>query len=219
MNDKVKVNILALRIIPNADESLRKAYGLADHERSIGLITTDSDDPSYVAIDYATKMAQVRVVYANSMFGGAKQIASPLTGEFIGVIAAPSPSDVKSGLAAMTDYLDDKCSFIKTRANKEIVYFAHCISRSGSYLSKETGVPRGEALAYLIASPLEALTGIDEAMKAADVRMVKHFLPPTNTNFSGCILAGKEDACRAACEAFSRTVEQIAAYPKENIWE
>ena len=96
-----------------------------------------------------------------------------------------------------------------------IVYFAHTVSRTGTYLSKTSGVREGEALAYLIAPPLEAVVGLDEAMKAADVELVALFEPPSETNFGGGLLTGTQSACKAACEAFAEAVKAVAARPRE----
>ena len=68
-----------------------------------------------------------------------------------------------------------------------MVYFAHCISRTGSYLSGLAGVPEGTAMAYLIAPPLEAAVGLDAALKAADVELKVFYGPPTATNFAATV--------------------------------
>ena len=93
------------------------------------------------------------------------------------------------------------------------MYYAHCISRTGSYLSEGAGIQEGEAIAYLIAPPLEAMYGIDAAMKAADVAMCVLYAPPSETNFGGALLTGSQSACKAACEAFATAVEFVADNP------
>ena len=84
-----------------------------------------------------------------------------------------------------------------------------------SYLSQTAGVREGEALAYLIAPPLESTVGLDEAMKAADVELVAFFEPPSETNFGGGLLTGTQSACNAACEAFADAVIAVAGNPRE----
>ena len=66
-------------------------------------------------------------------------------------------------------------------------------------------------MAYLIATPLEAIYGIDAALKAAEVEMKTFYGPPTETNFGGGLLTGTQSACRAACEAFQRAVCEVAS--------
>ena len=67
----VKANVLSTRLIPNVDHSLAQALHLKSSIKSLGLITADSDDVTYVALDEATKTADVEVVYGKSMYAGA----------------------------------------------------------------------------------------------------------------------------------------------------
>ena len=57
---------LAVRLIPQVDRNFAEQLKLRDDQRSIGLLSVDNDDATYVAIDEATKMANVEVVYARS---------------------------------------------------------------------------------------------------------------------------------------------------------
>ena len=68
--EPIPPTILAMRRIPNADPALLAAYG-ADPTRHVvlGLITCDQDDALYVALDHATKFADVEVVFAKSLAG------------------------------------------------------------------------------------------------------------------------------------------------------
>ena len=109
--------------------------------------------------------------------------------------------------------IGSRAFFRSACADDSIVYYAQCISRSGSYLSRQAGVAEGDALAYLIAPPLEALYGLDAALKAAQVRIAMFCGPPTETNFGGGLLTGSRSACEAACEAFARAVKEVAAAP------
>lgn len=212
-NDKMITKVLSVQMIPNADPMLRKALELLPEERSLGLITTDCDDVSYAALDEATKKAMVRVAYAKSMYAGSGNASTQLAGEFIGILAGPDPAEVKSGLEACISYIENDAAFISANDDDSIVYFAHCISRTGSYLSEQAGVREGTAMAYLIAPPLEAMMGIDAALKAAQVELNVFYGPPTETNFAGGLLTGDQAACKAACEAFAETVNAVAANP------
>ena len=103
--------------------------------------------------------------------------------------------------------------FVSANEDDTIVYYAQCISRTGSYLSEGAGINEGEALAYLIAPPLEAVYGVDAALKAADVTMCVLYAPPSETNFGGALLTGTQSACKSACEAFASAVEFVADNP------
>ncbi len=207
------VQVLAVQMIANAPESLCKALGLRGKRRTLGIISTDCDDATYVALDEATKSANVDVIYARSLYAGAKNASTKLAGEVIGVIAGQTPSEVQSGLQRAVDVLET-IGFRTANDDGDIVYFAHCIASVGTYLSNVAKVQSGEAIAYLIAPPVEAIVGLDAAMKASDVRMTAFFAPPSETNFAGGILTGTQSACKAACEAFAAAVESVASAPR-----
>ncbi|MDR1629064.1 MAG: ethanolamine utilization microcompartment protein EutL [Oscillospiraceae bacterium] len=212
-NDPIQTKVLSVQIIPNADNALLMALGAGEDERSLGIITTDSDDVSYAALDEATKKAAVRVLYARSMYAGAGNASTRLAGEFIGILAAADPAEVRSGLDAAVTYIHEDAHFVSANADNSVVYFAHCISRTGRYLSEQAGVPEGTAMAYLIAPPQEAVCGLDAALKSAEVEMNVFYGPPSETNFAGGLLTGDQAACRAACEAFAEAVCKVARKP------
>ncbi|MBU5361324.1 ethanolamine utilization microcompartment protein EutL [Enterococcus raffinosus] len=214
-NDRLGANVLSVKMIANADEDLAKQFDLPKGMKSLGIITSDCDDVTYVALDEATKAAEVEVVYAKSMYGGAGNASTRLAGEVIGILAGPSPAEVSSGLAIAIQVIENEASFISANDDDSIPYFAHVISRSGRFLSKEANVTEGEAIAYLIAPPLEAMLGLDAALKAADVKMGVFYGPPSETNFGGALLSGTQSACKAACNAFAQTVQNVAADPKD----
>lgn len=212
-NDPIKPSILAVKLIPNVDEKMAEEFKLPHGYKSIGIVTADCDDVTYTALDYATKMSEVTVVYAKSFYGGAANANTKLAGEVIGIIAGPTPAEVRSGLNAIIDFVENEASFISANEDDSIAYYAHCVSRTGSYLSKTAGIKEGEALAYLIAPPLEAMYALDAALKAADVTLAAFFGPPSETNFGGGLLTGSQSACKAACDAFADAVKFVAQNP------
>ena len=155
----------------------------------------------------------MHVAYARSMYAGASNASTRLAGEFLGILSGPDPEAVRSGLEAAVGYIERDAHFYTACADGSVVYFAHCISRTGAYLSAQAGVPAGSAMAYLIAPPLEATVGLDAALKAADVALRVYYGPPTETNFAGGLLTGEQAACRAACEAFADAVCGVAETP------
>ena len=209
------VNILTLRLIPNLSPGLAKALGVDERYRAIGLISTDSDDMTYIAMDEATKVANVEVAYARSLYAGAANASTALAGEVIGILAGPTPAEVASGLRGAESFLRSGFGFRAANEDESVVYLAHCVSRTGAYLAGMAKVPVGQALAYLVAPPVEAIAGLDAALKASDVELTEFFAPPTETNFAGGLLTGTQSACQAACDAFAQTVTAVAASPIE----
>ncbi|MDW5473923.1 ethanolamine utilization microcompartment protein EutL [Limosilactobacillus reuteri] len=212
-NDKIQSNVLSTRLIPNVDNELAKSLDLSPEVKSLGLITADCDDVTYVALDEATKAADVEVVYGKSMYAGADNANTKLAGEVIGILGGPNPAEVKSGLNRCVQVIENEAHFVSANDDNSIVYFAHTVSRTGSYLSKIAGCREGNAIAYLIAPPLESIYAMDAALKAADVQMGTLYGPPSETNFGGGLLIGSQSACNAACDAFATAVKQIAETP------
>lgn len=211
--DPLKATLLSVKIIPNVNPDMAASLELSPEQRSIGLVTADSDDVTYTALDEATKKADVVVVYAKSFYAGAANANTKLAGEILGIIAGPNPAEVRSGLNAIADFIENEAWFVSANEDDTIPYYAHCISRTGSYLSKVAGVPEGDALAYLIAPPLEAMYALDAALKAADVKLAAFYGPPSETNFGGGLLTGSQSACKAACDAFAQAVVFVAENP------
>ncbi|MGC4377571.1 ethanolamine utilization microcompartment protein EutL [Fictibacillus sp. Mic-4] len=211
--EPIKAEILAVRIIPNIDEGLYKQFQLKPNQRSLGMLTTTIDDVGYTALDEATKQSEVEVVYAKSFYAGASHSSGPLSGEFIGIIAGPSPDEVISGIEAAQTVIEHDAYFESLNEEGTHALYAHVVPRTGSYLSKIANIPIGDPLAYLIAPPLEAMYGLDAALKAADVTMQTFFGPPSETNFGGALLTGSQSACKAAADAFRDSIIEIARKP------
>jgi len=85
--DPIIAKPLAVRIIPNVSSELSRVLGLRSDQRSLGLLTSDNDDATYVSIDEATKMANVEVVYAHSFYAGARHSSGLLSGAIIAILA------------------------------------------------------------------------------------------------------------------------------------
>lgn len=201
----IPVKVLALRYLNNVSPALASELGAP----SLGLLTTDCDDATYIALDAATKAADVRVSYGRSFYAGAANASTPNAGEVIGVLAGPTPGAVRSGMEAALGMLE-RVGFEEVGG---VPYLAHTVASVGSFLAQEAGVNLGSAVAYLIAPPLEAMYAMDAALKAADVKLCKLYAPPSETNFGGGLLSGTQSACAAACAAFAAAVAEVAAQP------
>jgi ethanolamine utilization protein EutL len=211
--DPIYATPLAVRLIPNVDPDLCATLKLRPEQKSLGLITADNDDATYVSIDEATKMADVEVIYAHSFYAGAKHSSGKLSGEIIAMLAGPNPAEVRAGLNAALGYLKTEAIWYSANEDDSIAFFPHLISRTGSYLSKVCNIPLGDPIAYLIAPPLEGMVALDAALKAAAVRIVNFTAPPSETNYMGVMLTGDQPACRAATIAFRECVLEVAQSP------
>ena len=205
----IPVKILSVQYLAGADEGFCKALGAPAGYRSLGLITTDCDDATYIALDEATKAADVQVCYGRSFYAGAANAYTPNAGEVIGILSGKTPAAVRSGMEAAVAALE-RTGFEETNG---VPYLAHTVSSCGSFLAGEAGVSEGSSIAYLIAPPLESMYAMDGALKAADVKLCKLYTPPSETNFGGGLLTGTRSACAAACAAFAAAVAQVAEKP------
>ena len=204
---------LAVQLISQVDRGLAEQLKLTPEQRSIGLLSVDNDDATYVAVDEATKMADVEVVYARSFYAGAKHTSGKLSGEIMAIIAGPNPAEVRAGLNAALEYIKTKAIWYSANEDDSIAFFPHVISRTGTYLSKVCSIPTGSPIAYLVAPPNEGLVALDAALKAASVSIVALTMPPSETNYMGVMLTGDQPACKAAAVAFQNKVLEVASNP------
>ena len=205
----IPVKVLAVRYLASASRGLCQALGAPEGYPCLAMLTTDSDDATYIALDEATKAADVKVCYSRSFYAGAANASTPNAGEVIGILAGTTPGIVRSGMEAALGALQ-RIGFEEVNG---VPYLAYTVSRTGSFLAKEAGVTEGAAIAYLIAPPLESMYGMDAALKASDVKLCKLYAPPSETNFGGGLLTGTQAACQAACDAFAAAVQEVANHP------
>jgi ethanolamine utilization protein EutL len=202
-----------VQLIPQVDRNFAEQLKLTPEQRSIGLLSVDNDDATYTAIDEATKMADVEVVYARSFYAGAKHTSGLLSGEIMAILAGPNPAEVRAGLNAAVDYIKTKAIWYSANEDASVAFFPHLISRTGTYLSKVCNLPVGSPIAYLVAPPNEGLVALDAALKAADVTIATLTMPPSETNYMGVMLTGDQPACKAAVLAFQNKVLEVTSNP------
>jgi len=216
--EKIYATPLSVQLIPRVERQFAMQLNLRPDQLSIGLITADNDDATYVSIDHATKMAEVEVVYARSFYAGAKHSSGLLSGEIMAILAGPSPDEVSAGLDAAVIYMKNEAVWYSANDEGSVAFFPHLISQSGSYLSQANHLPLGSPLAYLVAPPMEGLVALDAALKAAQVSIASLTMPPSETNFMGAVLTGDQPACKAAAAAFQQAVLDVVAHPLRYAW-
>ena len=207
--------LLSCRQIDQVDAQLAAALGL-DPKRhaTAGLVTCDQDDSMYVALDHATKFANVDVLFAQSFYAGSRHASGPYSGEILGIIAGADPDEIAEGLYALREQLKRvRFETFEGPPDSHPAFLAHVISETGRYLSPQAGIAAGAPMAYLIAPPLEAVVAVDAALKAAPVKLAKWIPPPSETNFAGAFLTGELHHLEAARDAFVEGVASVATSP------
>lgn len=206
--------LLACQHIPRVAPALGAALGLDPEKHcSAGLITCDQDDSLYVALDQATKFADVDVVFAKSFYAGADHASGPYSGEILGIVAGEHPDHVGEAIWALREELKG-IHFYTFEGENRPAFFAHVVSETGTYLPTiAPGVTVGDPMAYLIAPPVEAIIAVDAALKAADVSLSELIQPPSETNFGGAFLTGELAQLEAAAAAFVEAIRGIVTSP------
>lgn len=214
--DIIRADLVCQKIIPNMDQGLAEQFNLPARYKSLAVFTASIDDIVFIAVDEATKKADVEVIYCESTFSALDDPYAKLSGEAIALLAAPNPAEARAGLDAAVDHVRNGAYYVNADEAGESIYMAHTISASGTYLSKMCDVQAGTAMAYCMAPPVEMFYAVDAALKAADVKIGAFFNPPLNTtNIAGAILVGTQSACKAACDAFAEACIYVANNPKE----
>lgn len=208
--DKIYANILSARIISSVTPAMAKQFGLEPNQTSIGIFTADNDDIGFLALDEATKQADVTVAYGGSMYAGGANANTLLAGELFAVLAGSQLGEVRSGMQTVFAFFNSGVHFTSCNDDDSIFHLAYTVARVGGYFASEYGIDPGNSMAYCVAPPLESVYAVDAALKAANVTMVEFWKPPTNTNFSGAVFTGSQSACAAACRAYEAAVQSVA---------
>uniref|UniRef100_UPI0003EB3C63 BMC domain-containing protein n=1 Tax=Salmonella enterica TaxID=28901 RepID=UPI0003EB3C63 len=133
--DLIRPSVTAMRVIASVNDGFARELKLPPHIRSLGLITADSDDVTYIAADEATKQAMVE---------------APPAGEVLIMLGGPNPAEVRAGLDAMVASIENGAAFQWANDAENTAFLAHVVSRTGSYLSSTAGIALGDPMAYLV---------------------------------------------------------------------
>ena len=156
-------------------------------------------------------------MYTRSFYAGLSRTQDSFTGEALGILAGDDDEIVREGLKAALRTLESGVAWYRTEGAGSVSFFPHVVTSLGEYLSKEAGLSPGDPMAYLIGPPIESIVALDAALKAARVKSVRQFLPPTETNRGGAFLSGPLEECQAAAHAFASTVAAVASRPLESL--
>ncbi len=199
---KMKVNLLTQKIMANVSPEYARIYNLPEGYNNVGIFSVDNDDAAYLAVDDATKKANIKVIHAETFYGGSNCSWSTYGGGVYVMIAGPKITDVKSGLAYVKDYIENRTNLCNFDGEDGTAFYAECVPKIGKYYGELLGVPEGTSYAYLVGGPIETNYAMDKALKAGDTKVAKYWFPPSHANSSGAILVGTESACRSATRAF-----------------
>ncbi len=213
-NDKIYPEILSMVLISQVSEALKADLQLSADHTSCAIMTATIDDFVFLALDEATKKADVDVTYTGSFYGGNPNASSKLQGEGIGVFAGKTVSSVQAAIEAIYDFHDSRQVYaVSCNDEDSIAYLTYTAASVGSYFADAMDIPLGCSMAYLVGPPVESVYAADAAEKVSSAKMVKFYTPPTETNCSGAIFVGSQSDCLICCETFGMAVQKVADHP------
>ncbi|MCD8019242.1 MAG: ethanolamine utilization microcompartment protein EutL [Clostridiales bacterium] len=215
MKRRLDAHVTMQKVVPNVTQRYRDLWEIPKDHDSVGFISCDNEDVMWLALDDATKRAKILAVYAETVYGGVEYSWSKFGGEITAIISGENVSDVRNGLFYMKEFIENKAEIYMLNEEGTLGYYADCIPRAGKYYQRTLGIPEGQAIAYLVSTPVESTYAFDKALKASNTRIAELFRPPSRVNTGGGIVTGTESACRAAVKAFAEAVEYCAFHPME----
>lgn len=213
--EKMKVHMLSQKLIAHVSPALAEAYHLPEGHQSMGFFSTDNDDIAYLAADDASKKANIKVIHIETFYGGQLCSWSKYGGSVFALISGPKVSDVKSGLAYIRDFIENKAELYNFNGDPGCAFYAQCIPKSGKYFKEFCNIEEGSAYAYLVGAPIETNYALDKALKAGNTEIARYWYPPSHANSSGAVLVGTESACRAATRAFIEALQYATEHPMD----
>ncbi len=205
--------MMSQKILANVSENFAKAYRLPEGHRSVGFFATDNDDIAYLAADDASKKARIKVLHAETMYGGSRFAGAPRTGTVFIFFSAEKIQDIKSAMGYIRDFVENNSELYCFDDDRATSYYAQTIARTGPFFEEWANIPAGKAYSYLVGAPVETNLALDKALKAGDVKIARFFPSPTHANSCGAILTGTEAACRAATAAFVEGLKEVNRDP------
>lgn len=212
---RMKINMLSRKIIANVSPEFAKIYHLPEGHQSVGFFSVDNDDAGYLAVDDATKKADIKVIHAETFYGGQTCSWSKYGGSVFVMFSGPKVADVRSGMDYVKNFIDNRAELYNFDGDEGTAFYAQCVPRTGKYFGEMCGIEEGTSYAYLVGGPIETNYALDKALKAGETRIVKYWYPPSHANSSGAVLAGTESACRSAAAAFVDALHYAILHPME----
>lgn len=212
---KIPTRITGQKILANVSEEYARSFGLPDNHRCVGFYMCSNDDVAYLSADDATKKARIKVIHAQTYFGGNCYAEASRTGTGYIMFSAEKIQDIKSAMSYIQDFVANQSALYRLDGDTGLAYYAQTIARTGSFFEEWCHVPKGMAYSYLVGAPVETGYALDQAMKAGSTKLGRFWPAPTHANSLGALLYGTESACKAATAAFIEAVDVCSKKPME----
>ena len=67
---KMETHMLSQKVIANVTAEFARVYNIPEGHTSVGFFSTDNDDIGYLAVDDASKKANIKLIHAQTYYGG-----------------------------------------------------------------------------------------------------------------------------------------------------
>ena len=217
MRKKIEAHVTRMKLIPNINQFHKDFLNIPEAHRCLGLIACDVENIMYLALDDATKKADVKAIYSSAAYTGKGNLWAAIRGQVVGMLTGRNVEDVRNGLIYTKEFIEKDTELYAFDEEESLLCFVRLIPRVGKYYHEKYGIPESSAAAHLVSSPVESMYALDKALKAGHVKVADAMLPPTKTNTGGAIVYGSYSSCRAARDTFLEEVEYCCMNPMDLI--
>ena len=67
---KMETHMLSQKVIANVTPEFARVYNIPEGHTSVGFFSADNDDIGYLAVDDASKKANIKLIHAETYYGG-----------------------------------------------------------------------------------------------------------------------------------------------------
>ena len=93
---KMETHMLSQKVIANVTPEFARVYNIPEGHTSVGFFSADNDDIGYLAVDDASKKANIKLIHAETYYGGTTCSWSKYGGSVFVLFSGPKVEDVKS---------------------------------------------------------------------------------------------------------------------------
>lgn len=213
MRKKIEAHVTRMKLIPNVTQFHKDYLKIPEEHCCLGLIACDVENIMYLALDDASKKANVKAIYSSAAYTGKGNTWAAIRGQVVGMLSGKNVEDVRKGLQYTREFIENESELFSFDEEGSLLCFVRLIPRAGRYYQEMYSLPPDSAVAQLISSPVESTYALDKALKAGNVQIAGFMLPPTKTNTGGAVVYGTYSACKAARDTFLSEVEYCCMHP------
>ncbi len=213
MIKRIQAHVTRMKLISNVTQFHKEFLKIPKDHLCLGIIACDVENVMYLALDEASKKANIKVVYSSAAFTGHSNAWADIRGQVVGMISAKNLEDVRKGLEYTRSFIEKEAELYTFDEDRSLLCYAHLIPRAGKYYQERYGIPQGMAAGHVACSPLENTYALDKALKAGNTKIAELFEMPVKSNIGGAVLYGSYAACKSSIDSYIQEVEYCFLHP------